>query len=62
MKTIYLKHARTVSKSGGAYHIYLPAELAGKDILGVIVRDREPNPNDSKLPVYEEMTATEVIN
>ena len=52
MKTIYLKHARTVSKSGGAYHIYLPAELAGKDILGVIVRDREPNPNDSKLDTY----------
>lgn len=53
MKTIYLKHSRTVTKSGGAYHIYLPEELAGKDVIGVIVRDREYNPNDSTLDTYD---------
>ncbi len=52
MKTIWLKHARTVRKSGGASHIYLPDELLGVDVVGIIVRHPEKHPDDTVLEEY----------
>ena len=52
MKTIWLKHARTVRKSGGASHIYLPDELLGVDIVGIVVRSPEKHPNDAEIEEF----------
>lgn len=47
VKTIWLKRARTVRKSGGASHIYLPDELLGSDVVGIIIRSTEKHENDT---------------
>ena len=52
VKTIWLKHARTVRKSGGASHIYLPDELLGVDIVGIVVRSPEKHPNDADIEEF----------
>jgi len=49
VKTIWLKHARTVRKSGGASHIYLPDELLGSDVVGIIIRSTEKHENDTDI-------------
>lgn len=54
VKTIWLKHARTVRKSGGASHIYLPDVLLGSDVVGIIIRSHERHPNDSTIEEYYE--------
>lgn len=54
VKTIWLKHARTVRKSGGASHIYLPDELLGSDVVGIIIRSPERHPDDTALEEYYE--------
>lgn len=49
VKTIWLKHARAVRKSGGASHIYLPDELLGSDVVGIIIRSTEKHENDTDI-------------
>lgn len=54
MKTIWLKHARTVRKSGGASHIYLPDQLLGSNVVGIIIRSSERHPDDTDIEEYYE--------
>jgi len=54
VKTIWLKHARTVRKSGGASHIYLPDQLLGSDVVGIIIRSAERHPDDTNIEEYYE--------
>ena len=49
VKTIWLKHARTVRKSGGASHIYLPDELLDSDVVGIVIRSTEKHENDTDM-------------
>lgn len=35
---LLLKKSRTIKPSGDASHVYLPKELEGEDVIGVILR------------------------
>lgn len=52
--TIMLKKARKVAPAGATAHIYLPVELVGKDVVGIVVRERVAHKDDSRLEYFVE--------
>lgn len=51
-----LNKARRVTTAGATAHIYLPADLIGKDVIGVIIRERIPHKDDTNLEYYVEVS------
>ena len=52
--TIMLRKARKIAPSGATAHIYLPVELVGKDVVGIVVRERMAHKDDSRLEYFVE--------
>lgn len=52
--TIMLRKSRKVARAGATAHIYLPADLVGKDVIGIVVRERVAHKDDSRLEYFVE--------
>lgn len=52
--TIMLRKARKVALAGATAHIYLPIDLVGKDVVGIVVRERVAHKDDSRLEYFVE--------